>query len=145
MKELIDAVSGFYPGIPPITKKDKVEMVEGDIILVEGVPSFFINQDMKLPLLKNILIHPVLLPQVAVDMGAIRFVTSGADVMRPGIVRIDDGVEKDGPVLIVDESHGKPLALGKALYGAQEMRPMEKGKVVVVLHHVGDSLWNITL
>ena len=33
------------------------------------------------------------LKKIAVDMGAVKFVVSGADIMRPGIVEIEEGIE----------------------------------------------------
>jgi predicted RNA-binding protein (TIGR00451 family) len=69
----------------------------------------------------------------------------GADVMRPGIVKIAPDVRKDHPVLIVEEKYGKPLAVGVALYDAEEMEACGKGKVIKTIHYVGDDLWNIEI
>lgn len=79
---------------------------------------------------------------VVVDMGAIKFVTNGADVMAPGIVDADSNIEENDQVWICDETHKKPLAIGVALISGEQMVAQKKGKAVRVLHHVGDSIWN---
>jgi len=77
---------------------------------------------------------------VTVDAGAVEFVTNGADVMRPGIVEADDGIEEGDFVVVTEENHGKPLAVGRALVDANEMTG-EEGRVVESIYHVGDDLW----
>ena len=77
---------------------------------------------------------------VTVDAGAVEFVTNGADVMRPGVVEADDGIEEDDLVIIVEENHGKPLAVGRALTDGDDMVG-DEGRVVESVYHVGDDLW----
>jgi PUA domain protein len=81
-------------------------------------------------------------PKIVVDMGAVPYVCKGADVMSPGIRSINDDFEQDDLVVIVDERHGKPLAVGSALYGSEEMKTLDRGKVIKTLHYVGDKLWD---
>ncbi len=120
-------------------KKQRVEVDEG-IISVDGTPRFFRHDKKLVPLLKEM---PDLdMRKVVVDMPAVSFMVKGADVMRPGITMIDDGIAKGDPVLVVDERHGKALAVGIALFSSEEMRSMEKGKVIENIHHVGDTLWD---
>ena len=76
-------------------------------------------------------------------MGAVKFVTNGADIMAPGIVDADDTIAVDDSVWICDETHKKPLAVGIALKSGIEMVQQEKGKAVKMIHHVGDELWNL--
>ena len=80
---------------------------------------------------------------VVVDMGAIQFVTNGADVMAPGIVNADECILVDDPVWICDETHKKPLAVGIAIISGIDMVHEKKGKAVKIIHHVGDDLWNM--
>ncbi|MFB6219394.1 MAG: RNA-binding protein [Halobacteriaceae archaeon] len=77
---------------------------------------------------------------VTVDAGAVSFVSDGADVMRPGIVEADDAIEEGDLVVVVEESHGKALAIGRALVDGTEMLG-DQGRVVESLHHVGDDLY----
>jgi PUA-domain protein len=81
-------------------------------------------------------------PKVVVDMGAVPHICKGADVMAPGIVRFE-GEFKDGDlVLVVDERHGKPLAVGKAVYDVNTAKTVTRDVVVKSIHFVGDNVWN---
>ena len=80
------------------------------------------------------------LPCVVVDMGAIRFVCNGADVMAPGIVEVDE-FNQDSLVVIRDVSHGKALSIGISLKSSMEIESNKKGKVIHNIHYVGDKLW----
>jgi PUA domain protein len=93
------------------------------------------------PFLGRLLSDDLGMKRVAVDRGAIPFVTSGADVMRPGIVRCDSAIAAGDLVLVVDEAHGKPLAVGTALHPGSELVG-GAGKGVKVLHYVGDEVWS---
>jgi PUA-domain protein len=81
---------------------------------------------------------------VVVDMGAIGFITKGADVMAPGITDADPMIQKEDLVWICDEKHRKPLAVGVALMTGEEMKTKKPGKAVKTLHYVGDRLWMLT-
>ncbi|MFZ2375619.1 MAG: RNA-binding protein [Methanothrix sp.] len=76
---------------------------------------------------------------VMVDSGAVRFVVNGADIMKPGIVQADPEISPGDLVVIIEERHKKPLAIGRALVAGTEMRG--EGKAVKSLHHVGDQIW----
>ncbi len=124
--------------------KATVEIVEdtrGTIILEEGEPVLLLHQDRWFPTLQT-LNKKNPLKKITVDMGAIPYVCAGADVMRPGIKAIEDGIEKDSPVAVIDEKYGKLLAVGISLFGSEEMRKMERGKVIKNLHYAGDWIWN---
>ena len=77
---------------------------------------------------------------VTVDAGAVEFVTNGADVMRPGVVEADPQIEEGDFVVVVEENHGKPLAVGRALTEGDDMDG-DEGRVVESVYHVGDELW----
>ena len=83
-----------------------------------------------------------LMPKIVVDMGAVPYVCKGADVMAPGVVAIKGEFEEKDLLLIVDERHGKPLAVGIALFSSEAMKTVSHGKTVKNLHYVGDKLWN---
>ncbi|PIY60704.1 RNA-binding protein [Candidatus Woesearchaeota archaeon CG_4_10_14_0_8_um_filter_47_5] len=122
------------------SKKDTVELVDEKIILINGFPSFFYSEGMLTPTLKYLMDTP-LLKSVTVDMGAVKFVTSGADVMRPGITELNDRIRKDDLVVIVDEQHKKPLAIGRVLFSGEEIAQKMHGKVISTIHYVGDEIW----
>lgn len=81
---------------------------------------------------------------VTVDMGAIKFVTNGADVMAPGIVEADPALQPGDWCWIRDERNKQPLAVGKALVAGSAM-VRGKGKAVKSVHHVGDKLWAVDI
>lgn len=76
---------------------------------------------------------------VVVDSGAVRFIVNGADVMGPGIVSVDPDIAVGDMVVVTEERHGKPLAIGMALRPGTEMK--SEGKAVKSMHHVGDQIW----
>jgi predicted RNA-binding protein (TIGR00451 family) len=83
------------------------------------------------------------LPSVYVDKGALRFLVSGADVMRPGI-RKTDAFQKDAAVAVRGEDNNVAVCIGIALYSSEEMMAMAKGKAIKNIHHMGDGIWNLT-
>jgi PUA domain protein len=62
--------------------------------------------------------------------------------MAPGIVRIEGEFSKGDIVIIVDEKHGKPLALGEILYDVENAKNVKQGVVVKNFHFVSDRIWN---
>ena len=80
------------------------------------------------------------LQKVVVDMGAIRFVCNGADVMAPGITEMGDFKEGD-LVVIRDVTHGKALAIGVANKSSADIEASKKEKIIRNIHFVGDKLW----
>ena len=78
---------------------------------------------------------------VIVDMGAVKFVTNGADVMAPGIIDADKNIKENDFVWICDERNKKPLAVGFAVISGEDMINADSGKAVRIIHYVGDTLW----
>lgn len=78
---------------------------------------------------------------VTVDMGAVKFVSNGADIMGPGIVDADPGIRAGQLVWVREERHGKPLAVGVAQADGDVLKTKPKGKQVKSLQFVGDRLW----
>jgi len=83
------------------------------------------------------------LPALVVDMGAVPHICNGADVMAPGVVGVRGDFEEGALVKVIDEKHGRAIAVGRALHSSHEIRAMEKGRVVKNLHYVGDKLWRL--
>jgi PUA domain protein len=83
-----------------------------------------------------------ILPKLVVDMGAIPYVCKGADVMVPGVISINGQFEINDVVIVVDERHGKTLAIGLALLRSENMKNVKNGKILKNLHYVGDKLWD---
>ena len=100
------------------------------LMMVDGKPFFTVLGAIELSPHKRL---------VVVDSGAVRFVVNGADIMKPGIVSADPEIAVGDLVVIVEERHNKPLAIGRALVAGTEMKG--EGKAVKSLHHVGDAIW----
>jgi len=75
-------------------------------------------------------------------MGAVPHVCNGANVMAPGIVRFEGNFRKDDFVFVVDERHGKPVAIGEVVYDVEAAKKATQGVVVKNTHFVGDKIWN---
>lgn len=123
-------------------KKDRVELIEDELTLlrINDVNAFFKLQKRWIPTLRYLQTNNVL-KIVVVDMGAIKFLIGGADVMRPGIVEIDETIAKDEVIVIVDVNNKKPIAVGVALLSGGEMKKTASGKVIKNIHYVGDKIW----
>jgi PUA-domain protein len=117
-----------------------------NLILVDGNP-VFMEKKVLFPTLKAFIDTDcrTLKYHVTVDMGAVPYVTNGADVMRPGIVDIFESLEPGDFVVITEERHGKPLAIGESLYSGEEIKKMTQGKVIKNIHYVGDRMWDLNL
>jgi len=112
------------------------------MILIDGEPCFVFHENKIVFTLHGIKKYKPQKNFVVVDMGAVKFVTSGADVMVPGIVDADKDIAENDQVWICDENHHKPLAVGIAIMTGEQMIQEEKGKAIRTIHYVGDRLWN---
>ncbi|MHA1884459.1 MAG: DUF1947 domain-containing protein [Promethearchaeota archaeon] len=121
-----------------------------ELILTEsGDTLYAVNNELKLwkskdgyiPVLTLLLKKHVDLKTIVVDFGAIRYVANGADVMRPGITKIDPTIEKGDIVQIIEETKERALAVGKAMFDGPEMQKKESGKVVENIHTIQDAIW----
>jgi PUA-domain protein len=128
--------------IPEKAQIEYIETESGDVL-------YAVNNELRLwksnegfiPVLTLLLNNKIKLKKIMVDMGAIRFVANGADIMRPGITKIDSSIIKGDVIDIVDETHNRTLAVGKALFDAREMEAKKSGKVVKNLHTIQDAVW----
>ena len=116
-----------------------------DIYLIDGKPLLMEAEGHIIPTLKAMNEIETIEKKVVVDMGAINFVIKGADIMSPGIVDADSDIVEDEIVVIVDETHNKPLAIGMSLITGPEMVENSKGKAIKNLHFVGDAIWNLEI
>ncbi len=135
IRDLNDKISSWDISID----KKAAVFQEDNIIFVDKQPFLFYFEEKFVPHLKLLLNNPFL-PNVVVDAGAVKFMVSGADVMRPGITWMQD-FEKDAIVVIIEETHKKPLAVGIALYSSSQIQEMDSGKVIKSIHFIGDEIW----
>ena len=128
---------------------DMIEVLETNadvsLFMVHKKPLLMATDAWVFPTLKGAVQFPFPERRVVVDAGAIPYVVNGADIMRPGIVSVTDDVKAQAPVQIVDERHGKPLAIGISLFDAPDLRASTAGKMVKKFHHVGDEIWNMEI
>ena len=144
--ELNKQVGALYGCANLFSKKDRVLLVEDAALrlIVCGEPMLFFVNDTPVPTLKFLLKNMVL-KTLVVDMGAVRAVSGGADVMRPGIMDIDESIKKDDFVAIIDATHKKPLCVARALFDGAEMKRETLGRMVKSVHHVGDDIWSFAI
>jgi len=128
---------------PSSLRQSSLEMAvsdEGvDLIFIEGRPLLMIVEDQPFFTVLGAIEMMPYKRLVVVDSGAVRFVVNGADIMKPGIVSADPEIAVGDLVVIVEERHNKPLAIGRALVAGTEMKG--EGKAIKSLHHVGDAIW----
>ncbi len=131
-------------GVPVFGEDDPVDTAEGpdfNLIYVGNDILGLIYEDKPFLTVRGLQKYRPEHRYVTVDMGAVRFVTNGADVMGPGITEADDGISEGDMVWIRDEKNRVPLAVGIALRDTEGIRSKEKGKAIRMLHYVGDKLW----
>jgi PUA domain protein len=136
LKKISEEWSMEFPKI----KNVRVHQILNDaqIITGEGLKILKIENDY-LPFLSETTILEKF-PNVEVDMGAVKFMCKGANLMRPGIKKFTE-FEKDKLVCIVEETHHKFLAVGKSVVSSSELENMEKGEVIQNLHYISDKFW----
>jgi PUA domain protein len=133
-------------GFAPFTADSQIDIAETEkwTVILDGgdVVGIYIN-DKPFPTLKGLLRTQPERSFVTVDMGAVKFITNGADVMSPGIVDADQAICEGDIVWVRDVNNKKPIAVGTALRSGKEMIEVKQGKAVKTIHFVGDEIWNI--
>lgn len=138
---ILDAVSAEW-GIPmPKTKNMMVHMLGDGAQLITGAGTRILktSDGSYLPFLTESKTLDMF-PSITVDMGAVRFMCKGANLMRPGITSFTD-FATGALVAIREETHGKYLAVGRTITSSSEAAVMEKGGVAKNLHYISDKFW----
>ena len=122
--ELLDNLKKI-PNVAPIRSKD-LKIAEGDdpsfAVIFDENDKIYLgskkkNKDEKgspeiyFPLLKDAWILPSR-PSITVDSGAVKFVVNGANIMRPGITKIEGDFASGDIVVVKEEKYGKAIAVG---------------------------------
>ncbi|MEM2109264.1 MAG: DUF1947 domain-containing protein [Candidatus Odinarchaeota archaeon] len=150
IRNLKQEILKTYPQLNSVLdlKNSRIEV----ITLTCNVKLYVVNNRVELITVDDKLIPSISLlnrgldiPSITVDMGAVPFIIKGADVMLPGIVACSDRVSKGSIVKIIDEKHGKAIAVGEALIPLEDFKTGGKGRAVRILHYVGDKIWGLTL
>tara|TARA_Y100000590_G_scaffold64547_1_gene69487 strand:+ start:16991 stop:17446 length:456 start_codon:yes stop_codon:yes gene_type:complete len=141
--DILNQISKKWNRNLPKIKNIKVHYVDDNAQILVGVNFKILRlEDEFIPFLSESELLESF-PNVTVDMGAVKFMCNGANVMRPGI-KNHTVFSKDEIVCIVEESQHKFLAVGKSLIDSSEMEQMTKGEVLKNLHYISDKYWEIS-
>ena len=122
--QLLKIVSEKWKIDVPKIKNLKVYEIDDETQLITGKDIKILKiKDEYLPFLSEISTLEKF-PFVQVDMGAVKFMCKGANLMRPGIKKFSD-FSKDDIVCIVEESQNKFLAIGKSEVDSSELENMD--------------------
>jgi len=139
-KELINAFSKYNLDLTKY-KRFEIASEKTDILIADREVIGFSHNNNYYPSLKLLLNAETKIPSIYLDLGAIPFITKGANLMKPGVKDLEN-FEQGSLVIMRDTIHKKPLALGIAEFSSEEIKTIEKGKVVKTLHYIGDLIWN---
>ena len=141
--QLLKIVSEKWKMEIPKVKNLKVYEIDNETNLITGKEIKILKiKDEYLPFLSEISTLKKF-PFVQVDMGAVKFMCKGANLMRPGIKKFSE-FSKNDIVCIVEESQNKFLAVGKSEVDSSELETMDKGEVLKNLHYISDKTWEIS-
>ncbi len=131
-------------GVETFGDKDAVDMAESseyNLIFVNNDILGLVYEGKPFLTVRGLLKYKPEARAVTVDMGAVPYVTNGADIMGPGIVDADPNIKEGDLVWIRDIKNRVPLAVGMALRSGNSLKSKEKGKAIKAIHNVGDKLW----
>ncbi len=140
--QIIKLVSNQWKRELPKIKNLKVHFIDNNSQLMVGDGMIILKiGDNYLPFLsQNDMLEKF--PNVIVDMGAVKFMCNGANVMRPGIKKYTEFVKGD-IICVVEESQHKFLAVGQAITDSSELENISKGEIIKNLHYISDKYWEI--
>lgn len=138
-----------------IPKKSQVELLKCEdkiqLYVCDNEVVFYQQFDELIPSLRLVHKYPSAFPRVKVDRGAIKFVLSGANIMCPGLTSAGaelpeaPGLEPDTIVAIYAEGKEHAMAIGKLLMSTEDIKSVNKGIGIELIHYLGDGLWNFQL
>ena len=143
VKALREQFSEIF-GVETFGEKDAVDMAESseyNLIFVNNDILGLVYEGKPFLTVRGLLKYKPEARAVTVDMGAVPYVTNGADIMGPGIVDADPSIQEGDLVWIRDIKNRVPLAVGMALRNGNSLKSKEKGKAIKAIHNVGDKLW----
>ncbi len=124
--QLLKIVSEKWKIDVPKIKNLKVYEIDNETQLITGKDIKILKiKDEYLPFLSEISTLEKF-PFVQVDMGAVKFMCKGANLMRPGIKKFSE------------------FSRGKSEVDSSELDSMDKGEVLKNLHYISDKAWEIS-
>ncbi len=142
LAEELEAVLGV-PVFSESEPVDRAESTDFDLIIVNNDILGFIKDEKAFLTVRGVLKYKPVNRFVTVDMGAVKFITNGADCMGPGIVDADDSIQEGDFVWIRDVNNKVPLAVGQSLRSGADLKAKQAGKAILSLNNVGDKLWKV--
>lgn len=127
------------------TMLEEVSTDEGILIAKSGKIWFFNSDGYILPSIYFLRESGFELPEIVVDIGAIKFITNGADVMSPGVVLFNKEISKGTLVVIKEEKANSIIGVGSSLINSEDFNKSQKGKIVKLIHHLKDKIWSFQL
>lgn len=142
VSDIRDELQDTY-GVDPIPSDALVRLIqyEDGVLTVDGDPRYAHHDNTIIPLLSGLL-RDNFTATITIDMGAVKPVSSGADIMAPGVTDADESVKPGRIVSVIDEDNEKPIAVVRATSDAASMVDAKEGVVAESLHYVGDDLWD---
>ena len=131
-------------GVPVFTEDDTVDIAESsefDVLFVDNDILGLVIEGKPFLTVRGVIKYKPAKRYVTVDMGAVPFITNGADCMGPGIVEADASIAAGDFVWIRDEKNKVPLAVGISERSGDELIKKGAGKAIRNIHNVGDKLW----
>lgn len=148
-RQLIDRAISEIPGMDEVFQRRKISLQVLEVPLRDDVAKVYYLQDAPIliefpdgrliPFLTAVEKLKLPIPRVVVDLGAVKPIASGADVMGPGIKDVEGKFNPGDIVAVVDEKIKAVIALGIAQRSSDEAK--ERGKTIKNIHHAGDALW----
>lgn len=142
MVHRIESSLGKALNLPKSAQAECAEPEEGVVFVNLDILTFVKTEDRFVPFLGSPKVLE-LFPSAVVDVGAIRFLLNGADIMRPGIRKFDDWGSPGAIVVVKEEKKGRAIAIGLSTVSGSEASAMTKGSCLKNLHYVGDRYWNL--
>ena len=131
-------------GSPVFTEEDIVDIAESsdfDLLFVGNDIMGLVMGGKPFLTVRGVIKYRPAKRYVTVDMGAVPFITNGADCMGPGIVEADASISAGDLIWIRDEKNKVPLAIGISERSGEELIRKSPGKAIKNIHNVGDKLW----
>ena len=142
--KILSSVLEEAAGVPVFGESEPVDTAESTdygLIFVGGDIIGLVFDEKPFLTIRGILKYRPVKRFVTVDMGAVPYISNGADVMGPGITDADQEINEGDIVWIRDVKNGAPLGVGVALRSASAISAREPGKAVRTIHYIGDKLW----
>lgn len=142
--KILSSVLEEAAGVPVFGESEPVDTAESTdygLIFVGGDIIGLVFDEKPFLTIRGILKYRPIKRFVTVDMGAVPYISNGADVMGPGITDADQEINEGDMVWIRDVKNSAPLGVGVALRSASAISAREPGKAVRTIHYIGDKLW----